>query len=164
MTAKRIPLSRARKGLALVWLLGGGAFLLLLVIQSLTGTKLGGQVQGVWSWALPTILPVLSLVLSVLGYEALREKPVPYTVDRTFLLITYVLSVFYLGLVLVTVLLEPLLTPYETPLELFQMSNLWLGPFQALVISALGVLFFQSRTSHDREEVGAGASAGEGAE
>jgi len=146
----RIPLKDARKGLAFLWLLGGAAFLGLLILQSLLG-RFEGRTQAVWSWALPTILPVLSLVLSVLGYEALREKPVPHTVDRTFLRIAHGLSFAYLFLILLTVLIEPF-TPYEDPLELYELSNLWLGPIQGVVISALGVLFFQSKSEDSDDQ------------
>jgi hypothetical protein len=139
----RIPLRRARKGLGVLWLAGGGIFLAILVVQSLT-EKYQGILQGVWGWALPTILPALSLVLSVLGYDALREDPLEVTVDRHFYRIVQGLSGAYLGLVLLTLLAEPL-SAVETPLELYERSNLWLAPFQALVVSTLGVLFFQSR-------------------
>lgn len=139
-----IPLDRARLKLAGLWLAGSGLVGLMLVAQSLTG-KYHDKVQEVWSWALPTILPVLSLILTVLGAGALVQDSDKSQVKRGFFRIAYLLSVIYLLLVTATIVLEPF-TSFES-LALMKLSNLWLAPFQALVTSALGALFF-SKQAH----------------
>ena len=57
----------------------------------------------------------------------------------SFYRLALALSIFYLALVLLTILIQPL-TGTDT-LDLMKRSNLWLGPIQGLVGSALGVLF-----------------------
>jgi hypothetical protein len=54
------------------------------------------------------------------------------------------LSLFYLLLVALSILLQPLLAE-TSPLTLMQRSNLWLGPLQGLCVAALG-FFFHSKT------------------
>jgi hypothetical protein len=135
---KTLPIDRARQGLAWLWLGYGGAIFLILVAQSLGG-KYEGQVQEVWGWALPNIIPTLSLILAVLGAGALQPRTAALAVRRTFYAIAFWLSLTYLTLILVTILAEPLTA--SEPLALFKLSSLWLAPFQGLVTSAIGVLF-----------------------
>ena len=135
---KTLPIERARQGLAWLWLGGGGIIFLLLVAQSLAG-KYEGEVQEVWGWALPTIIPTLSLILAVLGVGALEPGDGLLKVRSAFYTIAFWLSAIYLTLILVTILVEPL-TPGE-PLARFKLSSLWLAPLQGLVTSAIGVLF-----------------------
>jgi hypothetical protein len=135
---RTIPIDRARQGLAWLWLGYGGGIFLLLVAQSLAG-KYEGEVQEVWGWALPTIIPTLSLILAVLGAGALQPGNVALAVRRTFYVIALWLSAIYLTLILATILAEPLTA--SEPLALLKLSSLWLAPFQGLVTSAIGILF-----------------------
>jgi len=112
---------------------------MLIIGQSVMG-KYQNKVQEVWGWVLPTILPSLSLILSVLGASALANELETVRVKRSFFRIAYSLSVVYLFLVVMTIVIEPL-TTFES-LELLRLSNLWLAPLQGLVTLALGVLFF----------------------
>lgn len=136
-----ILLDRARSLLARIWIAGATAIFLLLVAQSLFG-KYQGQAQQVWGWALPAIMPTLSLIVSTLGVEALQAKQL-LEVRRQYAKIAAWLSVSYLGLILFTILVEPL-TAFDS-LELLKLSNLWLGPLQGLAVSAIGVLFFSGQ-------------------
>jgi hypothetical protein len=135
---KTLPIERARQGLAWLWLGGGGLIFLLLVAQSLAG-KYEGEVQEVWGWALPTIIPTLSLILAVLGVGALEPSDGLLKVRSAFYTIAFWLSATYLTLILVTILVEPLTS--DEPLALFKLSSFWLAPLQGLVSSAIGVLF-----------------------
>jgi len=135
---RTIGLDRVRSRLAMVWLGGGGLVVMTLVIQSLLG-KYQANVQEVWGWALPTILPTLGMIVTVLGYTALDPNQSKVEVREDFYKIAWVLSLAYIFLVFLTILLQPL-TTYQ-PIQLMRMANLWLGPFQGLVASALGVLF-----------------------
>jgi|SRR5437588_10202076 len=142
MNDDSIQLSRVRLKIAVVWLSGTGLVSLLLILQTVFG-KYQNRAQDVWSWALPTILPTLSLIMSALGADALKKERA-LVVGLGFSRITINLSTAYLFLVLFTILIEPF-TPYE-PLEWLKLSNLWLGPIQGLVASSIGVLFVSRKS------------------
>lgn len=158
--ANTIPLGKARYKLALLWLPGAG---IIFGTQSSLGDIYEGRLTEVWSWALPALLPTISLILSVLGANAIEEtdgsnadSPV---LKRSFYKIALGLSVFYLLLILATILLQPIAVSNTSKEKFFavdflKQSQLWLSPIQGLVISALGVLFFSKKkpeTSQDSE-------------
>jgi hypothetical protein len=138
-TQLTVLLDLVRLRLSVLWLSGSGLIVLMLIAQSLMG-KYQDKTQDVWGWALPTMLPALSLILSVLGADALVHESEKIEARRSFFVIAYMISAMYLFLVFTTIAIEPF-TPFE-PLELLKLSNLWLAPMQGLVTSALGVLFF----------------------
>ncbi len=140
--AGTIGLDTVRIKLAWLWLSGGGLFVTILVAQSLLG-KYGADVQEVWGWALPNLVPTLGMIVTVLGYTALDPEQSKVAVRANFYTVAWMLSLAYLFLLLLTVLLQPL-TPYQ-PIQLMRMANLWLGPSQGLVASALGVLFVSKK-------------------
>ncbi len=136
----RVLISACQRQLAGVWLIGCGLIFLLMLGQTLGG-KYGGQVDKAWSWFIPTVLPILSIIVGAVAYEARRE-PQSVTADRLAFHLSVGLSLSYLLLVIATVLFQPL--SRMTPLELMSVSNLWLGPVQGLVGIVVGV-FFASR-------------------
>jgi hypothetical protein len=141
-----IPLDEVRWKLARLWLLLGGCFVVVLIAQSVLG-KYQGRVQNVWSWALPAIMPTLSLIITVLGASAFEGNDDTAKIKKPFYRAVFWLSVAYLSLLVATVLVEPF-TPYESldeSLELFNLSNFWLAPFQGFVASAIAVLFFTKK-------------------
>jgi hypothetical protein len=140
----KMPLDGVRWRLARLWLLLAGLIILILIVQSATG-KYAGKVQNVWSWALPTIMPTLSLIVTVLGANALEAQPQAAKVRRSFYLVALWLSAIYLILVLCTITLDSV-TTYD-PLELLTVSNLWLGPLQGVVASSIAVLFFTKQSA-----------------
>ena len=135
---KTVSLDTVRVRLAAVWLGGGSVILFIVVLQSLLG-RYGDQTQEAWGWLLPTIMPTLGMIVTVLGYTALDPFRSSSIVRKTFFNVALALSVLYLTLVLMTILVQPLTN--AEPITLMRTSNLWLGPFQGLVASALGVLF-----------------------
>jgi hypothetical protein len=138
-----IRLDDVRWKLARLWLIMSTVLALLLIGQSVMN-KYAGKVTDVWSWALPTIIPTLSLILTVLGATANETgKDDQARIKKPFYRAAYWLSVFYLSLILGTILVEPF-TPYA-PLELLKLSNLWLGPIQGLVASSMATLFFTKK-------------------
>jgi hypothetical protein len=144
MKRETISLEVVRWRLARLWLVLSGLIVLVLILQSVSG-KYADKLQNVWSWALPTIVPTLSLIVTVLGANALEAKPQPEKVRRSFYLVAFWLSALYLALVLCTITLDSV-TSFD-PLELLTVSNLWLGPLQGVVASALAVLFFTRKTA-----------------
>jgi hypothetical protein len=137
-----VSLDHVRSRLAMLWLGSAGAIILTLVVQSLR-LVYGPAVQEVWGWILPTLMPTLGLIVTVLGYTALDPGLSGTAVRRSFFRIAYWLSASYLFLIILTILIQPF--SRANPVGLMRMSNLWLGPFQGLVASALGVLFVSKR-------------------
>lgn len=144
-----ISLERARWNLARFWFVGSGVVFLLLVGQSI-GTIYGDNLQTVWGWALPNFVPTLALMVSVFAADALKPFSAtqePSMVRQNFYSLALGLSVFYLAILLMTILAEPIFLYMRqgtraSAVDLLQTSNLWLGPLQGLVVAALGVLFF----------------------
>jgi hypothetical protein len=150
-TPELIPLDLVRGRLALIWLIGSGVSVILVVLQSLLG-RFGDQVQDVWGWLLPTIMPTLTMIITALGYTALDPLRSKAAMRRDFFRLARSLSLVYLGLVAMTVLIGPVAAG-DGPgmIKLMHTSNLWLGPFQGLVASAIGVLFVtKQKQSTDR--------------
>jgi uncharacterized membrane protein len=148
-SAALINLDRVRSRLAAVWLTGGGLVFFVVVIQSLMG-RYGEKTQDAWGWLLPTIMPTMGMIVTVLGYTALDPLLSSTTVVRNgFFQTAFWLSLMYLVLVLLTVLMQPLVAgdPVKA-VELMRLSNLWLGPFQGLVASALGILFISKEKTN----------------
>lgn len=150
-----ISLEKARYRLARLWFIWVGIIFLLLVAQSF-GDVYEGRLEEVWSWALPTFIPTLSLLLSVLGANAIVQVgdsgADTGVLRRSFYSITYWLSVFYLLLILATILLQPIavsINPSDkfSAADFLKRSQLWLSPVQGLVISAMGVLFFSKQSA-----------------
>jgi len=142
--ATTVPLSRARSRLAGQWLIGAGVIFLLLILQSVFG-KYHDKAQQVWSWALPSLMPTLTLIISVLGANALEPQDEGGSVRKSFYYLAMWLSTAYLMLILFTILIEPF-TTFDSA-QLLNLSNLWLGPFQGFVASAIGLLFFTKKKS-----------------
>ena len=58
------------------------------------------------------------------------------------------LSGCYLVIILVSILIQPF--SEKPPIELMHSSNLWLGPLQGLVASALSILFVSKQQESDK--------------
>jgi hypothetical protein len=134
----RIPLDSAQTRIACIWLIGSGITALIVVIQSLL-SHFGDETQQAWEWLLPNIAPTSGMIIAALGYSAFNPLHAKTSVRRTFYYMSIWLSSFYLLLVLLTILIGPFTGIPDV--VLMRTSNLWLGPIQALVASALSVLF-----------------------
>jgi hypothetical protein len=136
---KWTSLDEARSTLLLIWMVGGGLAFFILMLQSIFG-RYESKLQAVWSWFIPTIVPTISLMLGVLGANALSaDAHGPQIVRSFFYRISRALSVFYVAALLLTIGLEPVTR--VPAIDLYTMSNYWLGPLQGLVVAALSVLF-----------------------
>jgi len=127
-----------RTRLAGVWLGTSALIVVLVALQSLLG-KYGDHTQDAWGWLLPTIMPTSGVIVTGLVVTALDSATTGSAVRTSFYRLALSLSIFYLALVLLTILVQPLTG--ADALDLMKRSNLWLGPIQGLVGSALGVLF-----------------------
>lgn len=139
----RILLAEARWGLSKIWFSWGGMLFLIIVVQSIFG-RYGEQVKEAWSWFIPTIIPTLSLMMGVLGAEAMLSGDDVRNVKKNFYVITWWLSLGYLLILSITILLEPF-APMNA-IELYLLSNFWLSPLQGIVGGAIALLFTSQRT------------------
>ena len=131
----------AQQKLLWVWMVGGGGIILFMTIQGLTG-KYDERWDEAGKWLMSTIFPNLGVIVGAIAYSTQHPAddravdPVAYRAARG-------ISCFYLLIVALVLLIEPLL-PETGPLELMARANVVLGPLQGLVGTALG-MFFVSR-------------------
>jgi hypothetical protein len=133
-------MNAAKRRLAVVWFGGAGLLCLLVALQSVRGVYTG-ETEKAWAWLLPSIMPTLSLIIGVLVSDAQYPDRPEHAVDAFFPRLATVFSAVYLATVLATILFQPIVS--ATPLELMNMSHLWLAPFQGLVSALMGALFVQ---------------------
>ncbi len=149
-----IPLDKARWRLAIVWFACCGIVFIILILQSLGGVY-GEDLPRVWNWALPNFLPTLALMVSVFAADALKpEKNKTYLVRCNFYRLSIWLSAFYLFVLILSISSAPIVHYFNSQqiverIEILEISNLWLGPIQGLVILTLGILFFLKQENKD---------------
>ncbi len=137
MPEPMIPLNKVRTSILRIWLIGAGMSTLILVVTSILRGN-ADAARDVWSWFLPLVLPTIGLMVGVVGAAALVKNG-ERNVRNDFFNIAWWLSIAYLFILSLTILLEPL-SPLKGS-ELYGVSNYWMGPFQGLVIAALGYVF-----------------------
>lgn len=156
-TVQMMPLDQVRWRLALVWFPLGGILITLLIAQSLAGVY-GDELQRVWGWALPNLVPTLALMVSVFAADAHNQQAGSRVrVRRNFYILAAGLSIFYLAIFSLSILVQPLvqlLNPGSSAdvharIVLMEKSNIWLGPIQGLVVASIGVLFFLREKDQD---------------
>jgi len=140
-----LALERARSRLSAVWFIGSGVTFFLLMIQSLVG-KFGSDTQQVWSWFVPSVVPTLSLMISVLGASALGQAE-KRRVQFTFYRIALWLTIAYLLVLFATLIAASARPP---AIDTLLLSNAWLGPLQGLVVAAIGFLFISKHSAKQR--------------
>lgn len=133
----KVAVPECQRRLAKVWFWGAGIIFLILVVQTLNG-HYGDQARDAWGWFLPTVMPILTLIVSATAVA----KDSQAAVDRSVFQISLGLSAFYLSLVIATIAYQVFTTrkPSEM-IDLMKTSNLWLGPVQGLLGISLGVFF-----------------------
>lgn len=151
-----LSLDRVRTLMAALWLGLGITIFLIVVLQSLLG-KFGTDTQNAWGWLLPTIMPTLGMIVTVLGYTALDPNFSKTVVRKSFFWVAFALSAIYLLLILMTIAIQPFV-PSRNPIELMHTSNRWLGPIQGLVASALGVLFVSKQKKAESDPAAHGGA------
>ncbi len=134
-----VDIGPCRRRIATAWLLGSGLIYLLVLLQTLFGYY-GSGADAAWSWILPVTLPNLSLIIGVMVASARKsQKGRNEQVSEFVYRLALGLSLFYLAVVLLTLLVQPIVD-IEPP-DLMKQSNLWLAPLQGLVTAALGAFY-----------------------
>ena len=133
-------MTKCKKRLGILWLSGAGIIFVILLGQSIFG-HYGERTNEAWQWFLPTVIPTLSLIVSAWVIdargEAVKQKPISKFIYKR----TWVLSAFYLFVVLLSILAQPFIL--ISPVEWLNQSNFWLSPLQGLVIAATGIFFLK---------------------
>jgi hypothetical protein len=137
----QVSMVKCKKRLAMLWLAWGGFLFFLLLFQTIFG-RYQEKAGEAWSWMLPTIMPTLSLIITVWAVDALQQATPARVVDRFFFGLSFGLSSLYL-LVVTLIIVLPIFVSSDAEEALKQMkaSNIYLGPSQGLVSIALGVFF-----------------------
>ena len=143
MNAKMDLLAGQQK-LVLLWLIGSTPAILLMLIRTFTtGDK---DIDRVWGWLLPAIMPTLSLVVGTYTAKALSSGE-PKSVDTLLFRISVAVSTAYLLIVTAAVVLYPVgRLPGLLTLE---RVGIVLGPVQGLVSACLACSFFRTRRVTD---------------
>lgn len=140
---QRIDLNIAQRRLVVVWLTGSIPMTALMLARTFGPNAT--DIERVWSWLLPSIMPTLSLVIGTYAATALSQIDRPRTVDRVFFRVAVALSIAYLIIVTLAIFLYP--ASSQPALVTLDRIALVLGPTQGLVSACLGV-FFVSHSRH----------------
>ncbi|TWT87950.1 hypothetical protein [Neorhodopirellula pilleata] len=138
---KTISLEQSRWRILQVWLAGSIGILLFAITICLTRDVRDPQDwTSILGWVLPHLIPTASLILSVIGANAMNPHPDPTMVKLVYHRLVLMVLTAYLVAVVTTFLLEALV-PFDL-IQTMSIANLWLGPFQGIVSGVLSVLFF----------------------
>ena len=135
-----ISMKKCKFRLATLWFSASGFLFFIMLFQTIFG-RYGSHANEAWGWLLPTILPTLSLIISVFVIDYSGKGHEIRNVDSFIFKLTFILSSVYLIVVALTIFSQPFSS--VMPLELMKQSNLWLGPFQGLVSASIGIFFFK---------------------
>jgi hypothetical protein len=163
MSRSTVAMQVARRKLAIAWFVAAALMVLIMVGRSLS-YGFGDRVIDAWGWFLPTLMPTLTLIMSTFALDmGVASMPAQFTgkrrVDTFFLNIAMAFSIFYLVLVLMTLLIPADTLPGRAanPLAAMELSNLWLGPIQGLTAGAIGWFFLSAKDTDRRDDDPPGA-------
>ena len=134
----QVNVMSCKKRLASLWLVGS-TFIFIIILFQTFFDHYSGKSEQAWSWFLPTVLPTLSLMIGVLVIDAFGRESSEKRIDNFVYKLSFRVSIFYFAIVLLTVMIQPLVT--NAAVEFLNLSNLWLAPIQGLVAASLGGFF-----------------------
>ncbi len=137
-----VSLTQSKKRLVVLWFIGSGIAVLIVLLQTILG-RYTGAVEQAWSWFLPTVLPTLSLMIGVFVTDTLKSNHSDKQVDKFMYNIAFGLSVTYFIIIFITIFMQPFFD--QSPIKLMKHSNLWLAPLQGLVAASLGAFFVKGQ-------------------
>ena len=127
-----------KKNLATLCFVLVGLVFLLMFFQTLNG-KFEQDVNEAWGWLFPTVLPTLSLILTVFVFDMRNTQKQVVKVDRFYFRLVFSLSLFYMIIILLILLSQPITG--QPIIILMKVSNIYLGPIQAIITGAMGLFF-----------------------
>ena len=131
----------AKKRLAMLWFIGSGLIVFLVILQTLHH-KFEGGTQDAWGWLFPNILPVLSLILSVFLLDINNVGTTDKQVPLFFLRLSSSIASVYLLVILIVIVMA---AQQGNVVKNLQAANIFLGPLQGLAISATGLFFSKAK-------------------
>jgi hypothetical protein len=140
----QLDFETCKRRLAVLWLLAAGFITTLLVLGSVLGKF---QMDGVdktmlaWQWFLPTLVPTLSVMVTMVVFDARRQSVKQWKVDAFYYRLTRNLSSFYFTIVFIVY--AAVVLPDVPNMRAFDTSNWFLPPLQGLLSSSLGVFFLE---------------------
>src|SRR5260370_39122668 len=129
MSSERMDLVAGQGTLLLIWLIGSIPAVTLLLARTFGPNA--DEIERVWAWLLPSVMPTLSLVVGTYAATALTESPKTKTVEVLFFRVAAGLSLAYLAVVVFAILLYPLSPPPAT--KSLERVGLVLWPVHGLV-------------------------------
>lgn len=135
------PLDRCQQSLVRVWVVWSGLVVGLVFLQTVFG-HYEGRGAATWKWMATSLGPPLALLLGAVAAKALTKKhrQQKILVSAFAYRLSLWVSIFYLTLVTLTLLLEPvaMMVAQRADLNLISESELWLVPLQSLLTGSLG--------------------------
>ena len=140
---------KSRSFLAYLWVVGSVALIVLAISFHVIGDRYGNRDGEVWEWLLPSFMPTLTLIISVLVTDNQNDSSTS-TVSKTLFHITAGCASVYL-LLLFCLLLFPQAGNEVDSIDKLKQTSIYLGPLQGIVSAAYGA-FFISRSSQSSEK------------
>lgn len=133
-----ILLADTRKKLLWSWIGATAALGALFLVQTLAGQF--EDIEGMaWAWLFVQLLPGLALLFAAVLLNKNPSKVLP----RATFQAVYAGGFTYLLLVLLTLLALPFATRNQSIETYLRLSYYWLLPFQGLVLTVFGLLYFR---------------------
>jgi len=114
--------------------------MLLMVARTVTHFY-GEDFVEIWSWLFQSILPILGIIIASWSVGGSHGDSLDIKSPAVFW-ITLGASLFYIVVVYLVVLLEPISN--EKWVDAFRSSGIYLGVFQSIVAAALGKFFIEN--------------------
>jgi len=155
---KKITLGECKSKLAWLWLIMFGIILSLLIAQNIVGKYYyksmikdqynewqvisNNDAVQAWEWFVPLVIPALSLIVAAWRFDIWRKKTKrnrKKAIKPGEFRFFWGLSFLYLLTLSSVILLHPF--SQLSQLELMKQSQVWLMPFQGVIITSLGGFF-----------------------
>ena len=136
----KIDFFSAQKQLATLWFVSAGLIFIFMFLQTLNG-KYETMTNEAWGWLFTSVLPTLSLILSVFLFDIRNPEKQVSMVDRFYFRFVFFLTFFYFLIILAILLSQPLID--KPIISLMKDSTIYLGPFQAVITGAMGLFFIK---------------------
>jgi hypothetical protein len=114
--------------------------MLLMVARTVTRFY-GDDFVEIWSWLFQSILPVIGIIIASWSVRGSHGDDLEVKSPAVFW-ITLGASLFYITVIYLIVLLEPLSN--DKWITVFRNSGIYLGVFQTIVAAALGKFFIEN--------------------
>lgn len=132
---------KAKKNLSSLWFILSGIIGFLMIIQTISD-KYGSFTSEVWNWLLPSIIPTLSLIMSIFIID-IKGKQSNRQIDSFYFKLSFSLSLLYLLTILLMIITISESKEGINKINFLKDSNIFLGPFQGLVNASMGFFFFK---------------------